>query len=74
METVCPTVFCIRIRLKQGLRGERSQTYPYMLSAKQGSIRYHFYNVFGMMRLGIDPRPPAQGANAQLQRHRLVFC
>ena len=26
-----------------------------MLSAKQGSHWYHFYNVFGMTRPGIDP-------------------
>ena len=32
---------------EQGLRGKRSQTCPYMLSAKPGSIWYHFYNVFG---------------------------
>ena len=28
-----------------------------MLSAKQGSHWYHFYNVFGMSRPGIDPTP-----------------
>ena len=28
-----------------------------MLSAKQGSHWYHFHNVFGMMRAGIDPIP-----------------
>ena len=28
-----------------------------MLSAKQGSHWYHFYNVFGMTRPGIDPTP-----------------
>jgi len=28
--------------LNEFLRGERSQTFPYMLSAKQGSIWYHF--------------------------------
>jgi len=39
---------------ERGLRGERSQTYPFMLSAKQGSIWYHFYNVFGMTRSGIE--------------------
>ena len=27
----------------------------YILSAKQGSIWYHFYNVFGMTRSGIEP-------------------
>ena len=36
------------------LRGERSQTCPYMLSAKQESICYHF-NVFGIARSGIEP-------------------
>ena len=40
---------------ERGLRGERSQTSPYMLSAKQGSIWYHFYYVFGMMRSGMEP-------------------
>ena len=40
---------------ERGLRGERSQTCPYMLSAKQGSIWCHFYNVFGMTRSGIEP-------------------
>ena len=35
--------------------GERNQTYPYMLSFKQRSIYYHFYNVFGMTRSGIEP-------------------
>jgi len=34
---------------------EESQTYPYKLSSKQGKIWYHFYNVVGMTRLGIDP-------------------
>jgi len=38
-----------------GLRGKRSQTCPYMLSAKQGSIWYYFYKVFGMTRSGIEP-------------------
>ena len=28
-----------------------------MLNAKQGSHWYHFYNVFGMTRPGIDPTP-----------------
>ena len=28
-----------------------------MLSAKQGSHWYHYYNVFGMTRPGIDPTP-----------------
>jgi len=41
---------------KQGLRGERNQYYPYMLSARQehnsGTILKH---VFGMTRLGIEP-------------------
>jgi len=36
-------------------RFERSQTYSYMLSAKQGSIWYHFYNVFGMTQSGTEP-------------------
>jgi len=43
---------------EQDLIGERSKTNPYMLSAKQlkqGSIWYHFYNVFGMARSGIEP-------------------
>jgi len=40
---------------ERGLRGERSQTCPYMLNAKQGIIWYHFYNVFGMTRSGIEP-------------------
>jgi len=44
----------IHLFFERGLRGERSQTCPYMLSAKQGSIWYHFYNVFGMMRSGIE--------------------
>jgi len=39
---------------EQGLRGERSQTYPYILSPKQGSILYHFDNVFGMTKSGIN--------------------
>ena len=39
---------------ERGLKRERSQTYPYMLSAKQGSIWYHFYSVFGMTRSGIE--------------------
>ena len=43
------------ILFERGLRGERSQTCPHMLSAKQGSIWYQFYNVFGMTRSGIEP-------------------
>jgi len=52
---------------ERGLREERSQTYPYiMLSAKQGSTWYHFYNVFSMTPfLGSNHRPPAYGANTQ---------
>ena len=42
----------------------RSQTCPYMLSAKQGNIWYHFHNVFSVTRSGIEPRPPAHEANA----------
>jgi len=53
----------IHLFFERGLRGERSQTCPYMLSAKQGSIWYHFINVFGMTRSGIKPRP-AHRANA----------
>ena len=45
----------IHLFFERGLRGERRQTCPYMLSAKQGSIWYHFYNVFGMTRSGIEP-------------------
>ena len=37
-------------------RGEASACLI-MLSAKQGSHWYHFYNVFGMTRPGIDPTP-----------------
>ena len=40
------------------MRGDRSQT-CHMLSAKQESIWYHFYNVIGMTRSGSNPRPPA---------------
>jgi len=42
------------VSLEQGLRGEGSQT-CHMLSAKQGSIWYYFYNVFGMTRSGTEP-------------------
>jgi len=45
----------IHLFFERGLRGERSQTCPHMLSAKQGRIWYHFYNVFGMTRSGIEP-------------------
>jgi len=45
----------IHLIFKRGLRGKRSQALPYILSAKQGSIWYHFYNVFGMTRSGIEP-------------------
>jgi len=38
---------------ERGLRGEISHSY--MLSSKQGSIWYYFYNVFGMMQSGIKP-------------------
>jgi len=50
----------------RGLRGQRSQTFPYMLSAKQGSTWYHFKNVFGMMRRGSNPRPPTHTAKRRL--------
>ena len=32
-----------RSLFERGLRGERSQTFSYMLNAKQGSIWYHVY-------------------------------
>ena len=38
---------------ERGLKGEICHSY--MLSSKQGSIWYHFYNVFGMMQSGIEP-------------------
>jgi len=44
----------IHLIFEQGLGGETSQTCPYMLSAKQGCIWYHFYDAFGMTRSGID--------------------
>jgi len=44
-----------RMVFERGLTGERSQTCPYMLSVKQGSIWYHFYDVLSMTRLGIEP-------------------
>ena len=45
----------IHLFFERGLRGDGSQTCPYMLGDKQGSIWYHFYNVFGMTRSGIEP-------------------
>jgi len=39
--------------IERGLKGERSHIYHFMLSAKQGSIWYHFDNVFDMTRPGI---------------------
>ena len=36
-------------------RFKRSQSYPYMLCAKHGSIWYLFCNVCGMTRSGIEP-------------------
>jgi len=50
-----PDGFHRSLFFERGLRGERSQTCPYMLSAEQRSIWYHFYNVFGMTRSGIEP-------------------
>jgi len=50
------------------LRGERGQTYPYMLSAKQGSIWYHFYNFFGMTRSGIEPTTSGSRAKLSMQQ------
>jgi len=52
---------------KQGLRGERSQTCHHKLSAKQESIWHHYYNVFGMMQLGVEP--PTQEVNTLPQSH-----
>ena len=34
-----------------------------ILSVKQGDIKYHFLNVFGMIRPGIEPRSPGPLAN-----------
>jgi len=34
----------------------RIQTFPYLLSAQQGRICYHFYNVFGIARSEIEPK------------------
>ena len=45
----------IHIIFERGLSGEKSQTYPYILSAKQGIIWYYFHNVFRMTRSGIEP-------------------
>ena len=38
-------------------------TYLIMLSVKQGGSKYHFLKVFGMTRLGIEPRSPGPLAN-----------
>jgi len=52
-------------KLEQCLKGERSHTYPYMLSPKQGSNWYHFYNIFGVTRSGIEPTAsPSQGKHS----------
>ena len=45
----------IHLIFEQVLRGDRSQTYPCMLSAKQGSTWYHFYNIFCITRSGTEP-------------------
>jgi len=45
----------IHLIFKRKLRRERSQTYSNMLSAKQGSIWYHFYNAYGITWSGIKP-------------------
>jgi len=45
----------IHLISKRKLRGERSQTYSNMPSAKQKSIWYHFYNAYGITRSGIKP-------------------
>ena len=49
-------IFKVSLFFKQGLRGERNQYYPYMLSARQ---EHHsstiLKNVFGMARLEIEP-------------------
>jgi len=42
---------------KRGLRGERSQTYRYMLSTQQESIWYHFHSVFSMTWSRSNQRP-----------------
>jgi len=44
---------------KQGLRGERSQTYPYMLRAKQGSIWFLAWH-----GRGIEPSTSSRGARS----------
>ena len=38
-------------------------TYLIMLSIKQGGIKYHFFQVFGMTWLGIEPRSPVPLVN-----------
>ena len=49
------SIFFFFFFFERGVRGERSQTCTYMLSATQGTIWYHFYNVFGMTRSEIEP-------------------
>jgi len=44
-----------------------------MLSAKQGSIWFHFHNIFGMTRSGIEPTTSAYGANARPLSHLPVM-
>jgi len=58
----------------RGLREEKGQTYLYMLSAKQESIMYYFYNVFGIA--GSNQRPAAHRVNALPLSHRstLSLC
>ena len=43
-----------------------------MVSIKQGGIKYHFL-VFGITRLGIEPRSPGPVVNIQLIRPMVRF-
>ena len=54
----------IHLIFERGLRGKRSQTCPYILSAKQWSIWYHFITSLVWRGRGSNPWHHAYGANA----------
>ena len=51
----------------------KAPTILIMLSAKQGGIKYHFFWVFGMTQLGIEPRSPRPLVNTLLIRPMARF-
>ena len=72
--SIATTPWCMGGRYSfPGLLHFTLDPYLIMLSVKQGGIKYHFFLVFGMTRLGIEPWSPGPLVNTLTDRPIYIY-